>query len=460
MIYVGALIAVQFIILTAIWLYKKHNPQGVLFIAGIVMMGIALLVGLGNVEVGNSTGLVVFDLFKTIEETFTSNLANVGFMIMTIGGYVAYMKQIKASDALVYVSMQPMSLFKKFPYVAAISIIPIGQILFISIPSATGLGLLLVASILPILVNIGVSRLTAVSVITACTVFDMGPSSANTAKASELVEMNGIAYFLEHQLPIAIPMTVALMVLYYFTSKYYDKKDREKGVKQAEKKLSNEGLKVEVPLVYAFLPLLPIVLLIVFSKYLQLFSPSIELNTTTAMIVSLFIAMLFELIRSKSIRVMFENLKTFWNGMGEVFASVVTLIVSAEVFSRGLISLGFIEALVQGSTHMGFSGAAIGIFIAVVIFFAAMLMGSGNAAFFSFGPLIPGIAQRFGIAPVDMVLPMQLSASMGRATSPIAGIIIATSQVAGVSAFDLAKRNLIPLLGTLVFMLIYNHLFS
>lgn len=459
MIYIGAFIALQFIILTAILLFKKYNPQGVLLLVGILMMTIAILTGIGNINVIESTGFVGFDLFKIIEETFTSNLANVGFMIMAIGGYVGYMKKLKASDALVYVSMQPLSLLKKYPYIAAISIIPIGQILFIAIPSATGLGLLLVASIFPVLIRLGISRLTAVSVITACTIFDIGPSSANTAKASEVSQMNNISYFLEHQLPIVIPMTVVLMILYYFTSRYFDKKDKEKGKEQPQQKINDKGLKVDVPLIFALLPVLPIILLIVFSHYLQLFSPSIELNTTTAMIISLFIAMIFDLIYTRNIKKTFENIKSFWEGMGNTFANVITLIVAAEVFSKGLISLEFIEALVQGSTSIGFSGAVIGIIIATIIFMAAMLMGSGNASFFSFGPLIPGIAQRFGINTVDMVLPMQLSASMGRAASPIAGVIIATSAIAGVSAFDLAKRNVIPLVGTLIFMFVYSSIF-
>lgn len=42
-------------------------------------------------------------------------------MIMTIGGYVAYMKKIKASDALVYVSMQPLAISRSFP----ISLLPL-----------------------------------------------------------------------------------------------------------------------------------------------------------------------------------------------------------------------------------------------------------------------------------------------------------------------------------------------
>ncbi|NDV80717.1 C4-dicarboxylate transporter DcuC [Bacteroides sp. 51] len=459
MIYIGAIIAVQFIILTAYWLYKKYNPQGVLLLTGIMMLTISLFMGLTSLSLSEPTGSVTFDLFKTVKETFSGNLVRVGLMIMTIGGYVSYMKHIKASDTLVYVSMQPLSLLRKYPYLAACSIVPIGQMLFICTPSAAGLGLLLSASILPVLVNLGVTRLTAASVISACTVFDMGPGSANTAKASELAEMNNVFYFVEHQLLMAIPMTLLLMLLYYFTNRYYDKKDKEKAPVESEPVKMKENFKAEAPLIYAVLPVLPLVLLIVFSKYIQLFNPPIDLDTTTAMFASLFVALAFELIRSRSLKVVFAGIKAFWDGMGKMFTSVITLIVAAEIFSKGLIGLGFIDALVEGSTHMGLSGAFIGIFITIIIFLAAMLMGSGNASFFSFGPLIPGIAQKFGMAPVDMILPMQLSSSMGRATSPIAGVIIAIADVAGVSPMDLAKRNLIPLGGTLLFMLIYNYAF-
>ncbi|MEG1616126.1 MAG: C4-dicarboxylate transporter DcuC [Bacteroidales bacterium] len=458
MIYIGAIISIQFIILTAYWLMKKNNPQAVLITTGLLMLIVSLIIGLGMPELSVSTGSIVFDLFKTIKDTFSTNMLRVGLMIMTIGGYVAYMKQIKASDALVYVSMQPLSFFNKFPYLAASLVIPIGQLLFICTPSAAGLGLLLVASIYPVLVGLGISRLSALSVIAACTVFDMGPGSANTARASELIEQNNVLYFVEHQLPLAIPMTILLMVLYYFSNRYFDKKDKEAG-KFVPEVINAKKFKVDVPLIYAILPVLPLAMLVVFSKYIQLFDPPIELDTTTAMFVSLFIAMGFELIRNRSIHAVFNSVKSFWNGMGNVFSSVVTLIVAAEIFSKGLISLGFIDALVEGSGKLGFSGIGVAIIITIIIFMAAMLMGSGNASFFSFGPLVPSIAGKLGVPAVDMILPMQLSASMGRAVSPIAGVIIAIAEVAGVSPMDLAKRNAIPLGGALIFLIVYHFFF-
>ena len=455
MIYLGAIIAVQVIILVAWLLMKKVNPQGALLVPGLLMIALSLVLGLHALEMEENTGSVVFDLFKVVRDTFSSNLKRIGLMIMTIGGYVAYMRKIKASDALVYVAMQPLAFFRKYPYVAASTVIPIGQLLFICTPSATGLGLLLVASIYPILIGLGVSRLSAVSVISACTIFDMGPGSANTARAAELVGQNNMLYFVEHQLPLTIPLTILLMVLYYFTNRYFDRKDRER--EKARPEVAHKGeFMAGVPLIYAILPVLPLLLLIIFSAYLQLFDPPITLDTTTAMFVSLGVAMVFELIRLRSFRGMLANIKTFWEGMGKVFANVVTLIVCAEIFAKGLISLGFIDALVELCTGVGLSGIVVSIVIILIIFLAAILMGSGNASFFSFGPLVPGIAAKVGMNPIEMVLPMQLSSSMGRAISPIAGVVIAIAEVAGVEPAALAKRNAIPLSVALVAMIVIH----
>ena len=46
MIYIGAFIALQVIVLVAYWLMKKNNPQGVLMVAGILMLALSMLLGI------------------------------------------------------------------------------------------------------------------------------------------------------------------------------------------------------------------------------------------------------------------------------------------------------------------------------------------------------------------------------------------------------------------------------
>ena len=308
----------------------------------------------------------------------------------------------------------------------------------------TGLGFILVA--------LGVSRLTAASVITACTAFGIGPASAITASASGVAEMESIRFFLVHQIPVIIPLNLILMVSYFFVNRYFDKKENT----EKEVEVKEENGKEKAPDYYAIIPVLPLILLLIFSDIFSFFPTGIRLNTTTAMFISFFVALLFEWARIKSLKKLFQSMNIFWGGMGNFFKSVVTLIIAADIFSQGLISLGFIDGLVEGSRHLGFGPVGIGIVMTILIYLASMLMGSGNASFFAFGPLVPDIAARFGVQVTRMILPMSLAASMGRTVSPVAGVLIAVSDVAGVTALSIVKRNLIPLTSALIFLLIYS----
>lgn len=453
MSYIGSIISLVFIIIAGRFLLKKYNPHAVLLISGLLMLIVAQLLEYNLPALKDPTGFSGFDLFRYIKESFSKTNAGVGLMIMAIGGFVAYIDKIGASDALVYVAMKPLKFFQKKPYIAASLVIPIGQILFAAIPSAAGLGLLLMASMFPILVNLGVSRLSAVSVITATTAFGIGPASAITASATSIAGIDTIIFFLNYQIPLIWPLSLSMMVTYYFVNRYFDKKNgKDEDLHHIEKR------ELTVPLIYAIIPILPIILLIVFSQIFSLFAVPITLDTTTAMFISLFFALVYELIRLKNIKAVFDSLKTFWSGMGNIFKTVVTLIITADIFAKGLISLGFIDGLLDLSQSMGFGFVGIGVVMTIMIFLASMLMGSGNASFFAFGPLVPKIANKLGVESTSIILPMQLSASMGRTVSPIAGVIIATAEIAKVSTIAIVKRNIIPLGVALLVMLIYHYI--
>ena len=449
--FLGAILSLVVIVVAGRLLLKKYNPHAVLLVSGLLMLIIAQALNYNLPLLKDPTGFSGFDLFRYIKESFSKTNAGVGLMIMAIGGFVAYIDKIGASDVLVHVASKPLTFLKSKPYVAASLVIPIGQLLFVAIPSAAGLGLLLMASMFPILINLGVSRLSAVSVITATTAFGIGPASAITASATSIAGIDTIVFFLNDQIPVVWPLSIVMMITYYFVNRYFDKKDGF--VKEVEAPKRKE---LKAPLIYALIPILPIVLLIVFSKIFSFFSVPISIDTTTAMFISLFIALVFELVRTRDIKAVLASLQTFWNGMGNIFKTVVTLIITADIFAKGLISLGFIDGLLVLAQNIGLGGVGIGIVMTIMIFLASMLMGSGNASFFAFGPLVPKIANKLGVESTSIILPMQLSASMGRTVSPIAGVIIATAEIANVSTLAIVKRNIIPLVIALLVMLVFH----
>ncbi len=446
-----------FIGLTAWLLLKKVNPPTLLLSMGLVMIAVAAALGITPVGVEKGTGSAFFDLFRGVEEKFQQSIVRLGFMIMTIGGYVALMNRIKATDAMVYLATRPLAFLKGKPYLAAVAVIPIGMLLYLPIPSASGLGLLLASTLYPILVGLGVSRLTALSVISAATMFDMGPGSANGLRASELIGMDLVEYFVGHQLFLVGLTTVVVMAAYYFTSRYYDKRDLAAG-KQIYEVQAQSAQRPDVPLWFAVFPVLPLVLLVVFSKYLGLFDT--QINAAVAMLVCVAVVFVFLLLYQRNVRKSCDTLKSFWDGMGSVFSSVVTLIVAAEVFAVGLNALDFIRLLVDGTTGLGLGAAAVTVLMAATLFLSAVLMGSGNAAFFSFGPLVPGIAEMFGASPLAMILPIQLFAGMGRSASPIAAVNVAIAGMTGVSPVELARRNLIPMLAGALALLSFHFIFN
>lgn len=417
------------------------------------MLVASFLLNLGFEGPDDKTGSFVIDLFQLVKESFAKTNMGVGLMIMAIGGFVAYIDHIGASSALVDLSMKPLGLLRKFPQVTAVAVIPISQILFVAIPSAAGLSLLLMASVFPILVNLGVSRLTAVSVITASTAIGLGPASAMSVRAAQIIQQPAVEYFVQEQIPLLIPLTCVITVTYYFVNRYFDHKN---GVDEKVISESKDISARRAPNAYALIPVLPIILLILFSDLTGLMPKPISLDTTTAMFISLFVALIFEWIRYRKLKTVFASLKIFWGGMGNIFKTVVTLIIAADIFSQGLISLGLIDGLLYASNNIGLGAVGIGVVMTIMIFLAAMLMGSGNAAFFAFGPLIPDIATKFGVKSASLILPMNFAASMGRTVSPVAGVIIATAEIAKVTTLQIVRRNMIPLATALVVMLIYH----
>ncbi len=467
--FTGPIIAFVFIILVITLLLKRYNAHAVLLFSGLAMMLISWLLGydidsllqLENLQKKMKVGFKstdgsvntisnLLDFFKYIVFLFQIKHAKVCILIMTIGGFVSYINKIGASYSLVSLVSKPLNFFKKYPNIAAVLVIPIGQLLFICIPSAAGLGLLLMASVFPILINLGVSRLSAVSVITACTALGMGPASAMSNKAAEFAygSSDQIIEYFSHQIQLALPITIVFMLVYYFTNKYFDKERDEEKIN-----LSDNSLEKSAPKIYALIPVLPLFLLIYFSKIM---GSSLVLDTSSAMFISLFIALIFEFFNKRNIKSVFESLNTFWLGMGNIFKSVVTLIIVADIFASGLLSLNFINALLFLSESLGFVALGIGVVMTILIFLSAMIMGSGNAAFFSFGPLAPEIAQKFDVQALEFILPMNLAASMGRTVSPVSGVLIATSEIAKVSAIQVVRRNIIPLLVGLIIMILYH----
>lgn len=433
----GFLIAIVVTLCVAYLLYKKYKPQAVLFFAGLILLAGAIYFGPAPILSGKqATGSTFVDVFASVKNLMSSRLAGLGLTIMSIGGFVRYMEECGANKALVRLSAYPLR-FIKSPIAVMMIAYLIGHVIDIFIPSHAGLGLLLMLTLYPIMVNAGVNRLTAVSVLVTAKFTDIGPISSNAVLAAHTAGLDPVTYFIHYQLPVVWPSIVVVGILHYFIQPWME---RREGVAVAVEKVEEKS-EDQLPSIYAILPMLPLVLVIAFSP---LFTKSVKMDVVTAMLISTVVAMVFELIRKKDIKIVSDSIMIFFNGMAKQFTLVVSLIVCAELFGLGLVKIGAVDTMIKWVQTAGLGLTFMVIVLSVIMATSAFIMGSGNAAFFAFASLAPKIAAVFGAKPVVILLAMELTAGYGRCMSPITAAIVAMAAIADVSSFDVARRVGIP----------------
>ncbi|EHZ2744313.1 C4-dicarboxylate transporter DcuC [Vibrio vulnificus] len=418
---------------------KNYNPQAVLFFTGIVLMAISIFTNNASF-VATSTGWVGFDIFEYISQVFSKQSGGLGLNIMLIGGFALFMSAIGASQVMVKVAAKPLMKLNS-PYLMLALAFILGQALSLFISSATGLALLLMATLYPVLIRLGCSKAGVAAVLASTCAIEFGPASGNSILAAQTAGMDITAFFVGEQLPIVTVLIIAVALIHALTQRYFDKLDAKSNAEQGSLAHVDDA-QSDVPMFYLLLPMLPLFFMLTFSK---LGIESIKVSLSNAILLSIFIGLVCEFVRVKQAKPVFDKLQGIFNDMGKVFAAVVTLIVAGQTFSMGLKSIGAIDAMLEMASGAGLSAAIIILFMAILTFTISALMGSGNAAFFSFAPMVPQIAQKIGANAADMILPIQLSAGMGRTISPIAGVIIAVAGISGLSPFDIVRRTFIPM---------------
>ncbi len=389
----GIIISVIVLITMGYLILKNYKPQVVLAAAGIFLMMCGVWLGFGGVlDPAKSSGYLIVDIYNEILRMLSNRIAGLGLSIMAVGGYARYMERTGASRAMVSLLSRPLKLIRS-PYIILSATYVIGQIMAQFITSASGLGMLLMVTLFPTLVSLGVSRLSAVA------------------------------------------------ISHFFVQRAFDKKDKNINHEQAEQK----ALDNVPPLYYAILPVMPLILMLgsLFLAHVGLMQS--ELHLVVVMLLSLTVTMFVEFFRKHNLRETMDDVQAFFDGMGTQFANVVTLVVAGEIFAKGLTTIGTVDAVIRGAEHSGLGGIGVMIIMALVIAICAIVMGSGNAPFMSFASLIPNIAAGLHVPAVVMIMPMHFATTLARAVSPITAVVVVTSGIAGVSPFAVVKRTAIPM---------------
>lgn len=250
-----------------------------------------------------------------------------------------------------------------------------------------------------------------------------------------------------------------MALVHYFWQRFMDKKAKGSlaGAGEAEirdvKPIEGGAL---FKTVYAILPLLPILLLIVVFFIGSFTDLNISISVEVATLFSFVVAIICQIIRRRKAKEALDGTEAFFKGMGGAMP-IVALLVAASVFVTGLKAIGLIQA-----SRTPWS----------VIRAAASASSCPDSAgphrpdrpsqrqryrpVLRYGPLMVPLAAAAGINVLAISIPMGLAGNLLRAVSPVSAVTMIVAGSVKRSPIEVVKRTSLPMIVGTVFMFILS----
>ena len=438
------------IVLVAYYIVKGYSATGVLMFGGLVLLFISVLMGHSILPEGvKSTGSTYFDILEYVKYLLGNRGGGLGLMIMVLCGFSVYMTHLGANDVVVKLVSKPLKNIRS-PYILMVFAYFLACLMSFAVSSATGLGVLLMATLFPVMVNVGISRGAAAAICASPISIILSPTSGDVVLSAEISKIPLGEFAFGTALPVSIFAILGIAVAHFFWQRYLDKKE---GVEV--ERINADEIKTTAPNYYAILPLLPIIGVLIFDGKWGL--PN--LHIVTVMVLCFIITAAVDFLRSFNAKQTFDNLIVAYRGMADAFAGVVMLLVAAGVFAQSLSTIGFITNLIASAQTFGGSAFFMMLVLAVITILATMATGSGNAAFYAFAELIPKLATQMGVNPAFLTIPMLQASNLGRGLSPVSGVVVAVSGMGKISPFEIVKRMSVPMLVGFICVIIGTEIF-
>ena len=442
---INLLIGTVVAVIVGRYIIKGYSATGVLMMGGLVLLFIGICLG-RDILPNKTTGFAFLDIFEFVKGLLSSRAADLGMMIMILCGFAAYMTHIGANDVVVKLASHPLKYINS-PYALMIAGYFIACLMSFAVSSAAGLGVLLMGTLFPLMVNVGISRAASAAICASPAAIILSPTSGDVILAAEKSGMGGeqlIDFAFKTTLPISIIAIIAIAITHFFWQRYLDKKENI-----VTERLDVSEIQTKAPSGYAILPFTPIIGVLIFSGKLPMpFTDKMipNMHIITILIMCLLLTAIIEFIRTFDSKIVFAGLDSAYRGMGDAFVSVVMLLVAAGVFAEGLNVIGFTSGLITLAESSGGGALIMMIVLVLVTMLAAMATGSGNAPFYAFVEFIPKLAAQMGINPAYLIIPMLQASNIGRSMSPVSGVVVATSGMAKISPFEVVKRTSVPMI--------------
>jgi DcuC family C4-dicarboxylate transporter len=261
----------------------------------------------------------------------------------------------------------------------------------------------------------------------------------------------------ERVLPLLIPhLIVATLIFWWLTAR-----DEKRHVKTSPRASCDKDFRINP--VKAIVPLVPIALLLLTGAPFHLLNlrPELEKWLVTpgqtvvgqydsrligaAMLVGVVAAALTAGRRALGVGT------AFFEGAGHAFATIISVIVAAACFGKGVESIGLADLL--GQSLRAWPPALIPTAGALPLGFA-WVSGSGMASTQSLYSFFVHPAQALGLDPVHVGAVVSIGAAAGRTMSPVAAVTLMCAALTESNPFQVIRRVVWPLLAGMVVVLV------
>ena len=398
--------AVVLVIAAVYGLIKRYETRLVLLVSGLVMALISLQPMMA---------------FKQFDKSMTNGALIIA--ICSAMGFAAVISITKCDVHLVRLLTKPLKKLGLFLLPACMAVT---SVIATAIPSMAGLCASVAPTMIPILVRAGFRPSLAAAAVGACLMpAYFNPGVSHNPFIAKLAGMEVIDFIGAHGM-MTLTLSIASIVLMTVMCLVYGDFKKE-GF--GEFKTEGESQLPENPnILFALAPLVPVVLLVVFSLWV----PGVKISVATAMLIGMIYALVVTRSDPQTVT------KKFFDGMGKGYANIMGIIIAAGVFAAGLRACGVIDLFVEflkNSNEIAKIGGSVGPFI------LGVLTGSGDAAAFAFNEAVTPHAPAFGFTIDGLGYLAMMAAGIGRMASPLAGGIIVLSGIAMVSPMEIVKRT-------------------
>lgn len=446
-----ATIIIFVLLFTAV--FKKLNMQVTLALLCVVSLLVA--VALGDTTVPAKSGNVWLDCFEYLPSYFGTTLAGTALIILFVVSFSDYMAEIGASQRLAEALAKPVLKIKSKVLLLTVSTF-IAYVLMLILPSAMGTFVVCLGVLFPTLVRAGINPISIMLAFFVGANVVVGPGNPFAVLVLGMMEgaPDAATFFVQSALPVSAITMLCTGVVVGIWNLHMDKKV-ESFPAVSETALPKQT-ECTAPKWYALFPVLPVVLLIVFSSLTGI---GIVFSVAGGYFFSLIICFIIHFMVSKNKKDTYNNLSHFFGYFGDVMKSPCIIVCLSMFFGQAISKVGGLDFLVNWLiTTFGLGWYALLIVVAILYFIMCIFVGNSIA--------IPVTVPIVTAAMVSLGMESQLAMAaviltfvggLGKSLTPYEPKYLYISELCGnYDTMDLVRRNSVPIIFAFVLSLILS----